>query len=853
MSETSAEPAAIGPFVVLRRLGEGAMGVVYAGYDVLLDRKVAIKLVRPQLLGNPAIRERMVREAQAMARLSSAYVVQVFQVGEHEDSLYLAMEYIEGKTLTVWLETRTRPWQVVLRTLCDAGRGLAAAHEAGLVHRDFKPDNVLVDASGHPRVLDFGLVRTEVEGQYTADEAVSTGPDDAPPGSTMMPMMPMTPAEVAGRSRGQWATQLTQHGGAIGTPAYMSPEQHFARTVGPKSDQFSFAITLYEALYGVRPFPGETWEKISYQVQLGTIPPPPPRSRVPRRVFKVIARALATDPEQRWPSLDAMIATLERDPSRVRLRAALGVGLLGATVATTYVVARAVVPETQHCEASARELTGVWDPERRAALTKAFTATGVPFASDSLTRAAGRIDAYADAWVGEHRAACEAHASGVQTSRMMDLRVACLGRRKVHLQALVDLFGAADRAVVENAVQAVAALPSLHACADVDALLAGSAPPNDTRTADHVEQLRGQLARAAVLEHTGQFGRGIELAAQVRGEAEALGYAPLTAEAALAVGRLYMAAARWAEADAALTEAPRLGIAHDLHAVTAEAVTRRIFVVGAGLGHPAEALAVEPLAEALVQRARDDGRLSALLHNNLGAVYDLRGDTHTARVYYQRTIAELQQRPGPSDPLIAITHNNIGNMDMDRGDFDSARAHFSAAKELFTTILGEGHPFVAHALAGLGDADARKGAHAEALGSYAQALGRMEAAYGSQHLYLLQPLTGFGQVYARLGQADRAAPYFTRAVKIADDLGAVDVLLGRSLEGLADLAAAAGSHAEAINLYSRAARVYAETTGADANDSARVTGRANELAAAASVTPAVPGPQEGHVTGRGGR
>ena len=820
MVDVTAEPDSIGPFQVRRRLGEGAMGVVYAGHDGVLDRPVAIKLVRRHLLGVPAIRARMLREAQAMARLASPYVVQVFQVGEHDDSLYLAMEYIEGQTLTAWLGERTRPWSVVLRTLCDAGRGLAAAHAAGLVHRDFKPDNVLVDVDGHARVLDFGLVRNEADA--FAGEADATLASVADVGATAGSQ---TDADLP---RPRWGERLTQHGRALGTPAYMAPEQHFGEPIGPAADQFSFAVTLYEALYGERPFSGTSLEEIHMRIRRGVVPPPPPRSPVPRRVYKAILRGLARHPEDRWPNMQGFIAALEHDPWRIRSRVAVA-ALVCVTAVVSYGVASSRAAEAPRCQGSERELAGVWDDEREAAVAAAFRATQVEFAAETLTRVDARLDAYREAWIHEHRAACDAHASGAETASMMELRVTCLGRRKVHLGALVEQLAAADRSVVEKAVQAVAALPSVEACADVDALAGAPPPPNDPQTAARVTLLREQLTRAAVFEDTGRYAAGTELAEQVRDQTAAVGDVPLAAEAALTAGRLYLATARWPEAESALTEAAQLGIAHDLHAIAAEAVARRIFVVGEGLGRRVEALAVAPFAEAMVQRARDDGRLSALLHNNLGAVHDIHGDKATAQHHYERTIAGLRRRPGPPDPLIAITHNNLGNMHIDRGDFDAAREHFGAARERFTAVLGDAHPFVAHAIAGLGDAEARRGAHTDALASYFQALERMEAVYGPDHLYLLHPLTGIGEVLVRLGRGDEAEAYFTRAVAIAGRLGAAHPLYARSLEGLADLAATAGSPARARDLYAQAARVYRETGGADSAEGARAARRAEDL------------------------
>ena len=780
------------------------MGVVYAGYDIMLDRKVALKLVRRQLLDNPAIRARMLREAQAMARLSNPHVVQVYQVGEHDESIYVAMEYIDGRTLGAWLKAERRPWQLVLRTVCDAGRGLAAAHSAGLVHRDFKPDNVLVDAEGHARVLDFGLVRAEGDSPVADEESATTGAYAVSPHETL----PIA-AEVE-RTRLHWSVRLTQRGNSLGTPAYMSPEQHFGHMTGPHSDQFSFAITLYEALYGVRPFVGDTWAKIRLQVQAGVFSPPLD-SPVPRRVFKVLARALATAPQDRWPDLDEMIRALERDAWRTPLRIAAVVALLGVASAASYTAAMAQVPESRRCESAAGELAGVWEPAQQDAVSRAFAATRDPFAGDAWVRVQSRLDGYTKAWIDERRVACEANASGMQTARMMDLRIACLGRRRAHLEALIEVFTAADSAVVENAVQAVAALPSVHACSDPDVLHGATAPPDDPETALRVGLLRGQLARAQVLEDTGRFEEGLQLATRARREAESLGYAPAEAEAALVEGSLEMAAARSTEAHEALTHALRLGIAHDLHAVAAEAATRQIFVVGVGLGRRTEALATEAFAEALAQRAGGDGRLAALLHNNLGAVYDLQGAFAVGRAHYEQTIAVLDRRPGPPDPLLAITHNNLGNMESDRGDFDAARIHFVAAQRLFTRILGDAHPFVAHALAGLGDADVHTGAYASAKTHYLQALARMEAAYGPEHMYLMQPLHGLGRVHAALGQPDEAERSFARAVEIAGKQRVADIFHAQSLMGLAALAEGAGARERARELYRQAAHVYDET------------------------------------------
>ncbi|MBZ5715767.1 serine/threonine-protein kinase [Nannocystis pusilla] len=833
MSDTRADPVRIGPFGVLRKLGEGAMGVVYEGYDARLERKVAVKLVRRQLLDNPAVRERMTREAQAMARLSSPNVVQVYQVGEHDGGIYLAMEYVEGETLATWLRTAPRPWQLVLRTICDAGRGLAAAHAAGLVHRDFKPDNVLVDERGRALVLDFGLVQAEGGADDSAraaaleHELVDT--EQGWPSSQSTNMSPGTSSPDRSNNL-HWSVRLTQMGNSLGTPAYMSPEQHFGRPASPLADQFSFSTTLYEALYGVRPFGGDSWSAIRASVRRGVVPPPPLESQVPRRVFKALLRGLEIDPARRWPSMAAMIEALEHDPWRVRGRIAAMTALIGAASLASYVVAVSRAEDGRRCQVGVEQLAGVWDPAREAAVARAFAATHLPFATDTARRVQGRIDAYARAWVTERQAACEDRASGAQTDNLADLRVACLDRRKAHLSALVDVFAAANNAVVENAVQAATALPSLATCADAGGLLS-FVLPDDPVVAGRVTALRADLARADVFDRTGRYEEGLALARRTRDDAAGLGYAPLDAEAALVEGRVLMNLVRGEEAEAALQRATRLGIRHDLHATAAEAATVHMFVVAHHLGRPLEALATAPFAESMIQRAGDDAVLRVLFHNNVGTIQQIRGDLAAARGEYGQALAELRQR-GEREPFEAIVHNNLGLMYLEQGQLDAAWTNFVSSSELFVAILGEQHPLLAHPIHGLGDVEVRRGRHRDAIPHYLRSLALMEATYDAEHRYLLYPLVGLGKAHAGAGNSDEADHHYTRALRVADANGIRDTLRAEAHAGLGDLAAAAGELAKARDSYEQAVAVYAEAGAGDSEQGVRAALRAGELAAA---------------------
>ena len=243
-------------FVVVEKLGEGGMGVVIAAYDPDLDRKVAIKLLRAGAWDTGVSsegRQRLLREAQAMAKLSHPNVVVVHGVGTMGSQVYIAMEYVDGCTLGEWLKQDKRSWPLVVDMFCRAGRGLVAAHAAGLIHRDFKPDNVLVGKDGRVRVTDFGIVGTA----GTMSEGTGR------PGA----------GELASRST-PLSTPLTSAGVLLGTPIYMAPEQLERAPVDASADQFSFCVALYEALYGERPFAGKSYDELSLNVSSGNFKPP---------------------------------------------------------------------------------------------------------------------------------------------------------------------------------------------------------------------------------------------------------------------------------------------------------------------------------------------------------------------------------------------------------------------------------------------------------------------------------------------------------------------------------------------------------------------------------------------------
>ncbi|NVB40639.1 serine/threonine protein kinase [Pseudenhygromyxa sp. WMMC2535] len=528
----------ISRYLLLERVGAGGMGLVWSAYDPELDRKLAIKLLRPRessCVGSPEARARLLREAQAMARLSHPNVIAVHDVGEHHGQVFVAMEYVEGGTLDDWRRQAARPWRAIIERFAQAGRGLAAAHGAGLVHRDFKPDNVLLGDDGRARVTDFGLARS-LDGE----------PDPLTPTDESEPGRPRadTFEDVEYSSSSGLRSALTRTGVMLGTPAYMAPEQFDAPTqaaarVDARSDQFSFCVALWEALYDQRPFTGHSLRELGEAVRAGDIVAPPAEAHVPGFLEQALRRGLSVDPERRWPDMESLVAELERDPAQGRRRWLAAGGLVACLVGVLS-LAPLLGPRPQPeaaplCPRAVQQLEGVWGQGHRRVLEAAYE----PAEARELAEV---LDRYAEDWLDMHADACgDTHLRGEQSERMLDRRMQCLDERKRRLAASVELLtDTAARPTLDEAALIVGELPSVARCGDPDYVDSQLPLPDDPAAAEEVLAIRDEIAVARTLLDAKHGSEATKIFEAARPRAAALEQRPLLAQidAELAVATL---------------------------------------------------------------------------------------------------------------------------------------------------------------------------------------------------------------------------------------------------------------------------------------------------------------------------
>jgi tetratricopeptide (TPR) repeat protein/predicted Ser/Thr protein kinase len=763
---------AVGRFVLIGLLGRGGMGEVYAAYDPELDRKVAVKILRG---GRSSDGEaRLLREAQAIARLQHPNVVVVYDVGHFRDTVFIAMEFIDGHTLGYWMNAARRPWRETLRIFQAAGRGLEAAHELGMVHRDFKPDNVMLTRDGQVRVMDFGLARQmgEGEGEPSARAAETPAPPPAVDPDSTMPVGSGSRAVSLHSSSGRYLElKLTQTGVQIGTPAYMAPEQFSAQRSDARSDQFSFCVALYEALYGERPFAGETLLALTASVVAGEVRPPPEKARVPGWIRRVLLRGLATDPAARYPSMKALLAALEADPSAQRRKWLAATGALVVVAGVGFGGSRIGAGARTMCAGGAAKLAGVWEPgvdhsARKDAIRAAFARTGKSFGGQSLSAAARLLDDYVGRWTAMYRDACEAtNVRGEQSAEVLDLRMSCLGGRLENVRALSDVFARADGDVVTNAVSAAGGLPPIDACADVAALRAVVRPSDDPGIRKRVDELGAELARVTAIRDSGGCAeaekRGGKLIEDIRPTKDRA----LLAQALNVVGYLGNFCADPQASLARIKESYAESVAAHEDQLAVTAGSTAIIYLADRLGQVESARDWHLVTRAALDRL-PAGQQQYVVGTFLSAEGILRGAEHDYEgwVAGERAAIAATAKAYGADHYLALTGlSNLGNALEAAGRNEEAVVANQTALVACERVLGPEHPLVAGVCNNECESLNLVGRHGEALPLCRRALDIWQAT-GADAVLLSYGRTGLGLALLGMGQPEQAVEPLEQAV-----------------------------------------------------------------------------------------
>ncbi len=672
----------IGRYEIVHKLGVGGMGVVYAARDPKLDRQVALKLMSAQasatIAGGAA---GLVREARIMAQLTHPNVLGVYDVGEVEDVIYIAMELVEGSNLREWLEggQGQRSLEEIREVFLAVGNGLAAAHEAGVIHRDLKPENVLIGRDGRARVADFGLARGASE-----------------------------------LARGLESADGERTGVFVGTPAYMPPEQLEKKRAGATADQFAFCVCLYEALYGERPFTGHTAPELLASIRNGlTWGRLGQRRLVPRRIRGVLARGLRLAPGDRYPSMRELLCELKRKPHKRLLYLAIG-GALGLALGGTALSVHELNETRRRCEGGAEEITAVWSPQAREALEDAFLATGHPAARAALIGVVEALDRYARQWTTLWNEAClTTHVRGEQSSAVLDLRSVCLDRRKRELSALVEVLTTADGPVIERAVRAVDALAPLAPCADGAALAAGLPPPQDESTRRQVREIEDELARLRALTNAGRYGEATQQTGPLSDLAVAVGYGPLLAEVLFAGGEAHIMAGEHDRGDELLSRSYLAAYAAGDDERAARALVERATRLARSSGQIAEARRLVPLAEAAVQRVGANHELQGLLALCKAFVAYSAVQMQEALTFTEAALMHFRHLREPKSEELLRAESLRGSVLVRLGRLDEAVVQLEKVLLANETSLGSDHPQVAADLNNLSQVYDERGTRAD--------------------------------------------------------------------------------------------------------------------------------------------
>lgn len=722
-----------GRYLIVDRVGAGGVGEVYSAYDPVLDRRVALKVLRTQS-GEAATADShrhasLVREAKALASLSHPNVVTVHDVGQENERTFIAMELVEGRDLAKWCRERSdRPWRDTLKMFIDAGRGLSAAHAKSILHRDFKPANVLVGHDDWVRVSDFGLARL-------------VSPEEPPALDTL---------ELDAETMD---TSVSVGGRMVGTPYYMAPEQIDGETT-VRSDVYAFCLALHDAIYGVRAFEAATLMELAVLKSKGAPKPPADTRGVPASVRSAVERGLAPSPSDRWDSMASLLEVLEhsmRPGTRAAWPWVLGVGAVGAVA-----FASKAEPD-EACTGSDDALEAVWSNDRSNAVVQGLMASESRLAEATAERIRPSLDAYGEAWTSAHTTVCEATQRGEQSESLLDARMLCLQRQLLDFDAALGVLETADATVVERASQVVGALPRATQCVS-----ATGDTPEDSAEANAV---RVELAQIKARISGGLYKEADERSAALVDSTQTLDAPRLRSEVLLARGNAQLKMGQIEASVATLEEAAFSAIGSGNADVQLDAAVLLINVEGRRAARPEAGKRWARFAEAALGPAGGDARHRAHIASNLGSVYTELGD-HREAESQMRTALEYADEADASDEQRAGLLDNLGTTLRRLGKFDDALAAHEEALALRETALGSDHPVLARTLTNTAAAYIELAKFEEADARYERALDIRIRALGEEHVDVALTLQNMGVARYRRGRIAEALPYFERALDI---------------------------------------------------------------------------------------
>jgi serine/threonine protein kinase len=744
-------------YQILSAVGRGGMGEVYAAYHPDLDRRIALKIVGESESGAPERRARLLREARAIARLSHPNVIAVHDAGTVEDRVYIAMEFVEGETVDAWLRAESRSWRDIVDVFVAAGRGLAAAHAAGVVHRDFKPQNVMIARDGSVRVMDFGLARLAEE------------PPDPSSGEDAEPR-PL-------------ATTVTKTGAVVGTLAYMAPEQFRREATDARADQFSFCVALHEALYGVRP----------PLAHLSCNPTPegtPLRqaASTPAWLRAVLSQGLAARREQRFASMDHLIRALVKGRTARRRRAAgiaAGVAVLLVALGGWRVARggriKCAVPESR--------LENAWsghDDARREKIRRVFAASGRPTAETSWQRVSKALDEYVNQWSGMYVETCEAtHVRGEQSGEVLDLRMACLSDNLDQVRALTNVFVSADGATIGRAVAATHDLTPIARCADVGLLKSAVALPRDQRTLETVRELRSSLREAQALRDVANFREAAARAVDLRPRVEAAHYQPLLAELLELIGSTGAQSGDFDYAERTSQQALFIAEAARDDVTAARATTNLIYLAGVRQNREREAETWMQLSESILDRLGPGyDRVRAWALNNFASVLQANGNHARAEATMRQAVALKEKVLGMDHPDVAISVHALANILDEVGRYQEALETVDRAIQILSTNGDPDSDLYAFAQNTRGEVLAALGRGSDAEAAQSLAL-RIFRTYPDPWERVSFPLQGIGHARLVRGSPATAIPVLEEALRIRERERANEYLIAETRFSLA--------------------------------------------------------------------